>query len=100
MQKVLSLVTKDSSHCTRGASLASASFEVAAAPFNCSPPRPSTPGISRSITYFFMTSPFRLKWSACGAGAARGGVCRVVLDACGDLRLGAEGRHPAALVDK
>src|SRR3569833_661211 len=54
MQKVLSFVTKDSSHCTRGPSWHSAAFEVAAAPLSSSPPSWSTPGMARSMTYFFM----------------------------------------------
>src|SRR3569623_3023338 len=54
MQKVLSFVTKDSSHCTRGPSWHRAAFEGAAAPVSSSPPSWSTPGMARSMTYFFM----------------------------------------------
>src|SRR5476649_1571796 len=55
MQKVLSSTTNDCSHCARPASLASASFDFWAAPFNSCWPRPWMPGSSRSITNFFMS---------------------------------------------
>src|SRR5881396_1117770 len=98
MQKVLSAATKDSSHCTRGASWASALFEVAAAPFSSAPPSLSTPGMARSMTYFFTTVSLRCSAQLHAAGGAEKGDVILTMnrgdrDAGASLLMGSHGER-------
>src|SRR3569623_25451 len=103
MQKVLSFVTKDSSHCTRGPSWHRAAFEVAAAPFSSSPPSLSPPGMARSMTYFFMVvlrmvdadpnGAWRGRGTGSDADNERGRLCRRLFDR--DARYSSRDRRAA-----